>query len=215
MPYLARLDADILVLTEHKSGGRGDELADLLEETGYPYLLHRTPRSPSLGTAIASRLPLTQIDLPIPSVIDSWRSLAVRVADIEVIGFYFPLGEAKAHYWDWVLANAAELLPRNTILIGDFNTGNHGIDEIGRTFYSSEKHAALEDLGFIDTWRAANPAGREYTWYSSAGNGFRLDYIWASPLLAARVTSIRHDHEARLAGATDHTAVIAEVMLSI
>lgn len=215
IPHLTRQNADVLVLTEHKSGRRGNELALLLQDSGYQYLLHRTPGPPALGTAIASRLPVTEIELPIRSDNESWRSLAVRVVGVDVVGFYFPLRDAKAPYWDWVLANAAAMLDRDVLLIGDFNTGKQGIDEVGRTLDSAEKQAALEDIGFVDTWRAANPEGRDYTWFSSAGNGFRLDYIWASPSLAHRVKSIYHDHEARLSGASDHAAVITEIALPL
>ena len=69
-------------------------------------------------------------------------------------------------------------------------------------------------LGFVDTWRDTHPEGRDYTWYSSAGNGFRLDYIWASPQLAQSVQRVWHDHEARLTHSSDHSAVIAELCSS-
>ncbi len=69
-------------------------------------------------------------------------------------------------------------------------------------------------LGFVDTWRTAYPKGRDYTWYSASGNGFRLDYIWASPPLAPLVQRVWHNHEARLTLSSDHSAVIAELSFS-
>lgn len=211
--WLAGLDADILVLTEYKSGALGDELKKLLATEGYPHLLSHTQEPFTLGTAIASRWPLTVIELPIPPSIDPWRSIGVNVEGIIVFGFYFPLKDAKSPYWDWLLANAEMLRERDVLLVGDFNTGKFRIDEAGETFDCQEKLGALEELGFVDTWRAAYPQGRDYTWYSSYGNGFRLDFIWASPLLAPRVQRAWHDHEGRLTLSSDHSAVVADLFL--
>ena len=88
VPYLTRLDADVLVLTEFKSGYRGEELKELLQNAGYPHLIHREQGPKALGTAIASRLPVSEIELPVPPTFDSWRSVAVRIAGVDMIGFY-------------------------------------------------------------------------------------------------------------------------------
>ncbi len=210
VPWLAKLDADLLVLTESKSGALGEELRTQLAQAGFPYLLSH-PQAPFiLGTAIASRRPVRAVEPPIPPTSDPWRSMGAEVGGVSVFGFYFPLKEAKALYWDWLLLNANELLNRDVILAGDFNTGKRLIDEAGESLDCQDKHAALEELGFVDTWRAAYPMGRDYTWYSSFGNGFRLDYIWASPSLAPRIQRVWHDHEARLTLASDHSAVVAD-----
>ena len=137
----------------------------------------------------------------------------MAIDGVEIFGFYFPLNEPKLLYWDWLLANARAVADRDAIFLGDFNTGKIRIDEAGETLDGQDKQEALEELGFIDTWRHFYPKGRDYTWYSSAGNGFRLDYIWASPRLARRIQRVWHDHEARLTLASDHSAVIAELPL--
>lgn len=210
-PMLASLDADLLALTEFKQGSLGDELKGRLAEGGYPFFLSRSQGEPFiLGSAIASRKPVDRVELPIPPITDPWRSIGACAEGIEIFVFYFPLREAKAAYWDWVLANGAALRERDVILIGDFNTGKFRIDEAGETFDCQEKIAALEDLGFVDTWRSAYPRGRDYTWYSSAGNGFRLDYIWCSTSVAKRLERVWHDHESRLTWASDHSAVVAD-----
>jgi exodeoxyribonuclease-3 len=211
VPWLASIDADVLVLTEFKSGALGDELRALLNDAGYSHFLSHPQERFKLGTAIASRNALKSADLPIPAATESWRSIGVSVDGIDVFGFYFPLGEAKQLYWDWLLANAEKLRDRKVVLLGDFNTGKFLVDEAGETFDCQDKHEALEEIGFIDTWRAANPAGRDYTWYSSHGNGFRLDYIWTSPSLAPTIQHVWHEHESRLARYSDHCAVIADL----
>jgi len=214
VPWLARLNADILVLTEFKSGALEDELKERLAHAGYPHLISH-PQGPwRLGTAIASRRTVTVAELPISPTTEG-RSIGVSIDGIDVFGFYFPLNEAKELYWDWLLANAERLQDRDVILLGDFNTGKTRIDEAGDTFDCQDKHDALEELGFVDTWRAAYPKERDYTWYSSAGNGFRLDYIWASQALAGRVERVRHDHEARLTLSSDHSAVVADFSMPV
>lgn len=211
VPRLAELAADILVLTEFKAGPLGDELRALLAVAGYPHLLSH-PQGPfSLGTAIASREPLKTVDLPVPSTTEPWRSIGVSMGGVDVFGFYFPLGDAKQVYWEWLLANAEQLRDRNAILMGDFNTGKIRADEAGESFDCQEKYEALESIGFVDAWRATYPKGRDYTWYSSAGNGFRLDYIWTSPPLAPLVRRVWHDHEVRLALLSDHSSVVADL----
>lgn len=218
LPRLKRLvssldefNADLLVLTEYKSGPLGDELKDRLADAGFPHLLSR-PQTPfTLGTAIASRRPLTVAELPIPAATEPWRSIGVDIDGTKVFGFYFPLKDAKAPYWDWMLANAAILRDREVVLIGDFNTGKFRLDEAGETFDCHEKMEELEQLGFVDTWRAAYPKGRDYTWYSAYGNGFRLDYIWASSQVFPQVQRAWHEHETRLTLASDHSAVVIDI----
>lgn len=208
---LEKLDADLLVLTEFKTGALEQQLRELLTQAGYPHLLSQTQGPYCLGTAIASRRPMTVVELPIPPATDPWRSIGVNVDGINVFGFYFPLKDAKSPYWDWLLANAERLRGLDAVLLGDFNTGKVRIDEAGESFDCQDKHEALEALGFVDTWRAAYPKGRDYTWYSSYGNGFRLDYIWASPSLARSIQRAWHDHEARLTLSSDHSAVVVDL----
>lgn len=210
---LESLDADLLVLTEYKSGPLGDELRELLATAGFAHLISHPQANFTLGTAIASRQPLTVVEFPIAAATEPWRSIGVDVDGMTIFGFYFPLKDAKATYWDWMLANAAKLRGREVILIGDFNTGKFRIDEAGETFDCQEKIEALEQLGFVDTWRTAYPKGRDYTWYSSNGNGFRLDHIWASPQVAPRIQRVWHEHETRLTMSSDHSAVVVDLFL--
>ncbi len=207
---LAELQADVVVLTEFKAGPLGEELRGLLDVAGYPHFLSRPQGSFNLGTAIASREQLKAIELPVPSTTQPWRAVGVAIDGFDVFGFYFPLGEAKEMYWDWLLCNAKELQHRNVMLLGDFNTGKRRVDEAGDSFDCQDKHEELERFGFVDTWRAMYPKGRDYTWYSSSGNGFRLDYIWTSPSLATSVRRIWHNHEVRLRLLSDHSTVVAD-----
>jgi exonuclease III len=58
---------------------------------------------------------------------------------------------------------------------------------------------------------------REYTWYSHRNNGFRLDYAFCSPHLAAAVAYVQHawgyDHSQpeRRDALSDHAALIIDL----
>ncbi len=211
IPWLGSLEADLLVLTEVKVGPLGDELSTLLAAFDYRLLFAQKLAGRRLGTAIATRRHVELVDLPIlqaGSNPEPWRAVGVGLGGVSVFGFYFPFGDGKPEYWEWLLANARELRGQNVLLVGDFNTGKGKIDEAGDTFECQHHHVALEALGFVDTWRATHHEDRDYTWHSSSGNGFRLDYIWASPSLADRVEMVSLEHEPRLARMSDHSAVV-------
>ena len=109
---------------------------------------------------------------------------------------------------------------RPAVLIGDFNTGLRA-DAEGAMFKMSHDLQALIGTGFIDTWRHLHPDGREYTWYSRRKdrdtgetqdhNGFRLDYVFVSPVLATSLDSAAILHESRWAGCSDHAAVVVDL----
>jgi exonuclease III len=99
---------------------------------------------------------------------------------------------------------------RNTLLVGDFNTGRHYLDEKGATYVSADYMDRIEAAGFQDLWRGRNPERREFSWFSQAGNGFRLDHAFASPSLAERLIHVGYSHGERESGVSDHSALVAE-----
>ena len=115
-----------------------------------------------------------------------------------------------------VLGAAEARLHEPSLLVGDWNTGAHRLDEVGKTFICSEHFAKLSAIGWTDMWRLHHPGTTEYTWYSKfkggeRGNGFRVDNVFATPSLWPRVTSCRYSHVERDAGMSAHSMVILEV----
>jgi exonuclease III len=105
------------------------------------------------------------------------------------------------------------------LLVGDWNTGAHRLDETGKTFVCAEHFGRLSTLGWTDMWRHHNPGITECIWYSKLksgvrGNGFRLDHAFATPSLVQRITSCRYSHVEREAGISDHSIVIVELAQS-
>ena len=124
--------------------------------------------------------------------------------------------------WERVLRYAADHRDSRAVIAGDFNTGLR-IDAEGAMFKMSYYMERLIDSGFIDTWRYQNPGVRGYTWYtkrkdketgeSSDYNGFRLDYIFASPPLRPAINETAILHAPRQSGASDHASVLLEIEL--
>ena len=69
----------------------------------------------------------------------------------------------------------------------------------------------LLDLGWVDLWRHFHPNTQEYTWKSTAGNGFRLDHAFASPSAVPRVTNTYYSHAEREAKVSDHSMLIIDL----
>lgn len=113
-------------------------------------------------------------------------------------------------YWTAIVAKASEIVGKPALFIGDFNTGRHYFDESGATFSSAQFMDLIEAAGFKDIWRERNGEAREFSWYSTHGNGFRLDHTFASPSLAEIVKDVYYSHREREDGISDHSIMIVE-----
>jgi exonuclease III len=69
----------------------------------------------------------------------------------------------------------------------------------------------VAEIGFCDLWRRRYPDGREFSWYSTRGNGFRIDHAFLSPALAGRAGEIRYSHDERTSGLSDHSALLLDL----
>jgi exonuclease III len=85
------------------------------------------------------------------------------------------------------------------------------VDEAGATDVTALFLDKIQAAGFRDVWRDRYPEGREYSWYSHRGNGFRIDHAFASPRLARRIGAIRYSHDERTTGLSDHSALLVEI----
>ncbi len=204
--FLTSSDVDVFVLTEARRSYGTEVILSRLGEAGWSHQVsnHLIPRKNSV--ALASRLPAEAVDMSMPDDIESRRFVEALVGDIHVTGAYFPLKMDKAPYF----REAKRLLDRGAsegdahVLLGDFNTGDD-VDTEGMAFFCGEDFRALSDTGYIDAWRTRHPAGREFSWYSNAGNGFRIDHAFLSPALSPRLAEAHYDHTPREEHFTDHS----------
>ena len=97
------------------------------------------------------------------------------------------------------------------LVIGDFNTGNFYEDEKNATFSCTREFNELKVNGLIDSWRSRNKDIKEFSWYSHAGNGFRIDHIFSTPIINDRIKDIYYSHNEREQKISDHSAMIVEI----
>jgi len=210
---IEREDPDTLVLTEFRHGPTGARIMDGLRRLGLPHQVG-SPTAPGVnGILVASRSPLA---LEVAAADPGWdrkRHLVVRLETLTLVAVYLQSGKDKLVPWEALLETASRLREQRTVLAGDFNTGKHRIDELGATFIGAACIDRLEALGFVDAWRSRHPHGREFTWYSSKGNGFRLDAVFVSPPLADAIAEAGHLHHFRQDKHTDHAALLVSVDL--
>ena len=135
-----------------------------------------------------------------------------RLADgmrLAVVSVYFPSGssgearqQAKFRFLDEFEQHMLQLQSQGeVILCGDVNIAHHPIDlknwkgNLNNSGFLPEERAWMSKLlevhGWVDVFRALNPAPEQYTWWSNRGQaraknvGWRIDYQLATPAVAA------------------------------
>lgn len=210
---------DVVVLSEFRAR-LGGQIRGILADHG---LSHQaaTPTPPDRnGMLIASRLPLVpRTDGPVTHPAAGracWRDrwLEVRVDGVTVGGVHVPddgRPTDRSAYWQSLVAFARLRKDQPTVLIGDFNTGRHGVDEEGATFTCTHQLGILWTLGYRDAWRELHPESREATWVSPRGGGFRIDAAHVSAVLVPRLRGARHSERERRRGVSDHSSVMVDL----
>lgn len=236
--WLQRNDVDVLAIQETKC--RPDQFPyDALRELGYSAEVLGINQWN--GVAIISRLPIMDVQhhfADIPFFGDAAeeaepRAIAATVGGVRVYSLYVPHGRSleDPHYrykLAWLEALALEaggLIDSEVALMGDFNIApfDHDVWDVnvfaGATHVSKPERAAFNrflELGYVDVVRERVPEGFTYWDYQQLrfprNEGMRIDFILASPKLAARVTGAFIDREERKGkGASDHVPVVVEV----
>ena len=232
--WLAREAPDVLCLQETKVEDASFP-HDALTAAGYEVAIYGQ-RSYN-GVAIASRTPITDVtrgfgdDLPD----DEARVIAATIAGVRVVCVYVPNGQDLASdRYPYKLAWFGRLrafLARTSspdaplAVCGDMNVTLDDLDVwspeawAGKIHCSAPERAAMANLlefPLVDVFRAQVPEGHAYSWWDYRGvalfknQGLRIDYIFATPPLAARCTSASIDKTARKGqDASDHAPVIA------
>jgi len=199
-------DADLLIVTEFRANDVGESLIDQLERAGYE--TSHCGAAPSRNAVlVASRSSIDRC-WALDETLDAERLWCVETGGGIICGVLFPNKHKKQPYWQAVIEAARR--GGVDLFIGDFNTGNNALDKDPRgiPFINADMPRRLVDCGYVDLWRSRHPGIREYTWYSQTNNGFRLDHAFAVPALAERLITCAFDHEPRLSGETDHSALV-------
>jgi exodeoxyribonuclease-3 len=137
--------------------------------------------------------------------------VSVDFAKFRLIGIYMPNLLAKIPYWEALIAPSHRRAltvhwPSATlVLVAHISTRRGAID---RTALYMD---AIERIGFRDLWRQRYPERREYSWFSTKRNGFRIDHAFLSQRLAPFAGTIHYAHDERVAGLSDHSPLILEL----
>jgi exonuclease III len=208
---IAAHEADVLVLTGYRSGEAGKLLRAALRDQGYGWFSPVEPPGIRNGVLIAARTKPQLVEHVTEHVPEPWRMLAVTVGRVRLFGIYMPNLKAKIPYWEALIEASTPHSGGRALALGDFNTCRAYVDEPGATDVTALFLDKIQAAGFRDVWRDRYPDGREYSWYSHRGNGFRIDHAFASPRLARRIGAIRYSHDERTAGLSDHSALLLEI----
>lgn len=227
---------DVLCMQETKAGARKFPQQAFLER-GFEVVLHGGDDGRG-GVAIASLLPVDDIDLGIPGAVfplNEPRSVAVTVAGIRLHTAYAPNGRevgTQHHkiklawftlYAAWLKAERDHF--KNLLLAGDLNIAPSDIDVWEPSRYRKRNltspperdafAALLDDGEMIDVVRTAFGDEPAFTWWNrrsdfyETNRGWRLDHMLATPPLAERVQSLTVDRAERgRPGSTDHAPLV-------
>lgn len=208
--YLRSLDVDMIVLTEFRENANAQLLRSSLATAGFAYFAAASIAPKENSVCIFSKHPFVPRTYPALSKDDGHRLLSAHFEKLAIFGVYFPLHQKKLSLFQFLINGDYKPVESAHIFLGDFNTGLYKLDESGSTFYCTEQFAALPESGLIDSWRSRNPEGREFSWYSNAGNGFRLDHVFSSPDANSKIQNVYYDHLPRESRITDHSALLVE-----
>jgi exodeoxyribonuclease-3 len=237
--FLQRHDVDVLAVQETKA--REDQLPIMgLHALGYDVAVAGVDQWNGVG--IISRVGLDDVEVGFPGqpgwgepVAAESRAIAATCGGVRIWSLYVPNGRKPddPHYvykLDWLarLREAARgWLGQDTALAGDWNIAPRDEDVFDMTRFARSTHvtpperAAFQgflDDGFVDVVRPHAPGPEVYTYWDyyrqrfERNRGLRIDFVLASPSLAARVTGAFIDTDERAGtGASDHAPVAVDL----
>ncbi|WP_163970342.1 endonuclease/exonuclease/phosphatase family protein [Oceanobacillus halotolerans] len=209
-------NADINVITEFRENESGNKLHRSLHENGWVFQQGSNPPKGKNGILIASKIPF---EVPVihhdylPQAKHRWNEVHLNDFNLFILGVHIPsIGDkwGKENHWESIIQYAKHKLDSKSVIIGDFNTGLTEDGE-GTPFKLVQYMHELNDMGWIDSWRVYHNRVNDFTWYSHADNGFRLDYAYVSPALKENILVSYHSHKERIDKYSDHSLVICEL----
>lgn len=201
-------DADILVLSEFRNNDSGLKIRYNLLRMGYRYQNVTAALKNDNAVASFSKLPCNQFLFPKADSNFSHNVLISEFEAFDLVGVYLP-HKKKHKLFDFLIQQAQNEKP--SIIVGDYNTGKNHIDQVGDSFWYTDKLEALENNGYIDAFRQLNGDIKEYSWFSHQGNLYRYDHTFIHKDLLPIVKSCYYLHPWREEGLSDHSPMILEL----
>lgn len=211
--WLQKRKPDIVCLQEIRA--KEDQLhPEMLMPCGYHAYFYSAERPGYSGVALYSRNKPERVirGLGWDDFDAEARYLQADFHNLSVISLYLPSGtsgpERQAAKYEFMdrfepLLLAMRRRRREFILCGDWNIAHRPIDlknwrsNQKNSGFLPEERAWMDQLfgefGFVDAFRAVNPAPEQYTWWSNRGQawaknvGWRIDYQVVTPGLRERI----------------------------
>ena len=203
-------NSDVLILTEYRNNSNKEIIVESLKDFGYKNIIttNSEPRINSILVACKTEFNAEVFDQLREH---KQRVIKIKSPDLSIYGCYFPQKKLKSVVFNFLLNEIKKNNNENIIITGDLNTGKHYLDEKGASFHCSEYLDELESKGMVDAWRLINGPKKEYSWYSNAGNGFRIDHFFVSKSLENRIKNCSYNHTARENKISDHSIMELEL----
>ena len=231
LSWVNRVDPDIIAVQETKA-----QMAHLNDDCYYPTEYHSVfadaVKKGYSGVGIYSRL---KPDRVITTMGLDWadsegRYVEAVFGDLHVVSIYFPSGSSgeerqalKYDFMDFYYKNhlMTHSKAAQYILCGDFNIVHKEIDI--KNWKSNQKNSGclpeerawlsdvLDNVGYVDAFRAMNTEPHQYTWWSNRGRawdnnvGWRIDYQLVSANMSDTIRSVDIYKETRF---SDHAPCI-------
>jgi exodeoxyribonuclease-3 len=218
LDWLATSQADVVGLQETRC--HDEDLPEILRRVpGYRHAhwVQASSRRGYSGVALLTKRPPLSVETSLGD--ERWdregRFQLARFADVAVANVYFPKGSgtnrdnSRVPYKLEFTERVFEVLRRERrrhglpiVLMGDFNIAPQPIDlarprgnETTSGFLPEERALYARCVGrtWVDSWRALNPDGVKYTWWSNRigvrerNIGWRIDHVLVTADLLPRV----------------------------
>jgi exodeoxyribonuclease III len=213
--WLLSKSPTVLVLPEWRNDAGGRQITEALKAGGFE-TNPPTGEQSRRNSVLVAALNFIKSEHITPPTSTAGDLISMETAEgIRVIGCYFPQNQAKAPFFHQCMETASNNRDVPLLFVGDFNTGRNDLDIEGRgaLFYCADLFIALsKEAGLIDLWRARHFDRQEWTWRSPV-NGFRIDHAFGNEAFLNCFPAFKCeiDHEPRLSGLTDHSAVVIDL----
>ena len=199
---------------ESISGGK--ILSESLGAAGYVRAGHPARAAPFRTIIFAlESVSLEPLPVDLKACDPFWTEVKYR--DVGVSAVHIPLQTKtttalREAHWKSVLFLAKSVGSAKRLIIDDFNTTRHHIDEIGKSVPGDNLLRDLEAASWTEAWRELhhNPALPQYAWQHPTRSQFRLDQAWLSPALQPCLKEVQYDHDVRLERLSDHSMMIVD-----
>lgn len=210
---IAGHNPDVLILPEFRNNAAGIELRRWLGQAEHHHVVAPATEAPAHNSVLLSaKISFVPIHFPELGP-DQRRCIGGKFGRLTILAFYFATMEAKRPVFEFIKRLPKRMLPAETLLIGDFNTGCRYWDEGRMDLSLVEEFGAVLGCGWVDVWRQRNPGKREWSWVEPWGKhvGYRLDHALVSPGLVPRVIEVHYSHAERGRGMSDHSGLILDL----